>query len=192
MTFDLEELPHLADIFQRLRGGKHLCAEDGPLFIALNARYASFAAFFAAIGFELVKHERGFCYFRAEAELGKEATQLAVFFFILMEAWSDAGKDVEETAFAASGHRCSDLPHLSRESWRQCMAEAGIDNPDKLSGLLRRMKHYGFTEWIDDDSFRFRTPAWRFFELCDEIVKEAAASAADAASSASESREADV
>jgi len=191
MTFNLDELPHLSDIFQKLRGGKHLCADDGPLFIALNAHYERFAAFFKAIGFDLVKHERGFCYFQAEAELGKEASQLAVFFFVLMEAWGDAGKDVEETAFALSGHRCSELPHLSRESWRQCMAEAGIEDKNKMIGLIRRMERYGFTEWLDDDSFRFRTPAWRFFDLCNDIAKEAAAAAEEAARRASAERKAD-
>ena len=190
MTFDLEDLPHLSDIFQKLRGGKHLCADDGSLFNSLNAHYAHFAAFFKAIGLELMKHERGFYYFQAEVELGKEATQLAVFFFVFMEAWSDSGKDVEEAAFTPSGHSCSELPHLSRESWRQYMAEAGVDDPDKLRWLLRRMERYGFTEWIDDDLFRFRTPAWRFFDLCDEIAKEAISAAEEVARLVSEDRKA--
>lgn len=73
------------------------------------------------------------------------------------------------------------------------MAEAGIEDRNKLLGLLRRMERYGFTEWIDDDSFRFRTPAWRFFDLCDEIAKAATVSAAEGAvRSASNDREADL
>ena len=36
------------------------------------------------MGFDLIAHERQFYYFRSTEELGKEATQLAVFFFVLV------------------------------------------------------------------------------------------------------------
>lgn len=175
MTIDLDQLPHLSELFERLRSGRHLCEEDDPLFSALHSRQESFAALFGALGFDLVKHDRGFYYFRAEAELGKEASALAVFFFVLVEAWSDAGQDIGETIFAPAGHRCSDLPHFKRESWKQCMAEAGIETDAALNDLVRRMKGYGFTDRIDDDRFRFRTPVWRFLDLCNDIWEENAA-----------------
>lgn len=177
LLIDLTELDHLADIFDDLRKGQHLCADDGPRFTSLHSRYDSYAALFKALGFELVKHDRGFYYFRAEAELGKEATQIAVFFFILVEAWSDAGQDIESVAFNPIGHRCSDLPHFTRESWRQCMTEAGVEGNPGLSELVRRMKNYGFTERIDEDMFRFRSPIWRFLDLCHDVCQENADSA---------------
>lgn len=175
VTIDLNALKHLSDIFDSLRKGQHLCADDGPLFNELHNQYGSYSVLFKSLGFDLVKHSRGFYYFRSEAELGKEATQLAVFFFILVEAWSDAGQDIEAVAFNPVGHRLSELPHFTRESWRQCMTDAGIEGKPGLSELVRRMKNYGFTERIDDELFRFRTPTWRFFDLCHDIWQENAA-----------------
>lgn len=100
MNVNLEALPHLGELFDKLRSGRHLCADDGSLYLALRTEFETYHAIFAALDFELVQHERGFCYFRSEAELGKEATLLAVFFFVLVEAWCDAGIDV---ALWASG-----------------------------------------------------------------------------------------
>src|SRR3954468_112804 len=158
---NLTELPHLTEVFDRLRGGRHLCADDGAVFIALHADCESYATLFKSIGFDLIKHDHGFYYFGAETDLGKEATQLSVFFFVLVESWSDAGRDIEASAFDPAGHRISELPHLSRESWRQCLAEAGIQSETELADLVKRMDRYGFTARIDEDRFRFRTPAWR-------------------------------
>ncbi|MBL8841988.1 MAG: hypothetical protein JNL90_10745 [Planctomycetes bacterium] len=172
MILDLSDKPHLRELFDWLRSGRHVCADDGPGYLALRLDVATHRDLFAAIGFELVEHPRGFYYFRSDADLGKEATQLAVFFFVLVEAWNDAGKDIEATAFDPGGHATEDLPHLKRDSWRRCMAEAGVTTDAELVDTVRKLDRYGFTEQIPDGRFRFRTPAWRFFDLCLEVWKE--------------------
>lgn len=177
MNVDLDALHHIGELFDKLRSGRHLCADDGPLYLALRTEFEAYHAIFAALGFELVQHERGFCYFRSDAELGKEATLLAVFFFVLVEAWGDAGLDIEATAFDAAGLRVADLPHLSRESWRRCMAEAGATTAEDLAEVVRRLDRHGFAERTDGDRFRFRAPAWRFFDLCRDVWQESEASA---------------
>jgi hypothetical protein len=169
---DLEGRNHLPDLFDRLRSGRHLCADDGALFLALRADFGTYRALFEAIGFDLVEHERGFYYFRSGEDLGKEATQLAVFFFVLVEAWGDAGKDLEAAAFDPGGHAVDDLPHMTRESWRRCMEEAGVVTGEDLADLVRNLARYGFTERVGDDRFRFRTPSWRFFDLCLEVLAD--------------------
>lgn len=170
---DLEGKLHLADLFDRLRSGRHVCADDGPPYLALRADYAMHRDLFGALGFRLVEHERGFYYFQSDAELGKEATELAVFFFVLVEAWGDAGRDIERTAFDPGGHQVAELPHLTRESWRRCMAEAGVPDSDALADTVRKLDRYGFAERLDDFRFRFRTPAWRFLDLCADVWREA-------------------
>jgi len=169
---DLEDKAHLPELFDRLRSGRHLCADDGPLYLALRVDYATYRTLFAALGFDLVEHDRGFYYFQSSEELGKEATQIAVFFFVLVEAWGDAGKDLEATTFDPAGHAVAELPHMTRESWRCCMAEANVSTEEELSNVVRKLERYGFTERLDDDRFRFRSPAWRFFDLCREVWKE--------------------
>jgi len=178
MSSDLAALPHLQEIFERLRSGRHLCADDGVLYTSLRDRTADYQRLFAALGFELVDHERGFCYFRAAGELGKGASAQAVFFFVLVEAWSDGGLDLQAKVFDAAGHRHNQLPHFDRESWRVCMTEAGVPTPDDLSDVVRRLERLGFTERIDDETFRFRAPAWRFLDLCRDVLEEEEARAA--------------
>lgn len=173
MIDELLRTPHVQEVFDRLRSGRHICADDGPIFLALRADYSSYRELFRALGFDLVQHDRGFYYFRSDADLGKGATQLAVFFFVLVEAWGDAGLDIEATAFDPAGHAVADLPHMSRESWRRCLAEAGVDGPEKLEEVVRSLERYGFSERTDSDRFRFRVPVWRFFELCREVWQDA-------------------
>lgn len=175
MIVDLDTLPHLSDLFNKLRSGRHLCVDDGALYLALRANFEAYRAVFGAIGFELVQHDRGFCYFRSDADLGKDATQFAVFFFVLVEAWGDAGLDIEATAFSPGGHHIADLPHFSRERWHDCMVEAGVPSPDNLGDLIRRLDRYGFAERPDDERFRLRVPAWRFFDLCRDVREESEA-----------------
>lgn len=172
-ALDLEGKDHLPELFDKLRSGRHLSADDGPLYLALRADFAAYRALFEAIGFDLVEHERGFYFFRSTEDLGKEATQLAVFFFVLLEAWGDAGKDLHAATFDPAGHAVSDLPHMTLDSWRRCMAEAGVSTDEELGKLVQRMDRLGFTAWLSGDRFRFRSPAWRFFDLCAEVLAEA-------------------
>jgi hypothetical protein len=169
MTVDLAELAHLSEAFDRLRSGRHLCADDGAIYLALRANYDAYDAVFEALGFDLVRHERGFLYFRSDAELAKEATQLAVFFFVLVQAWGDAGSDIEASAFDPAGLEIAKLPHFSRDSWRECMAQSGTHDEEGLADVVRRLERNGFVERLSDDRFRFRAPAWRFLDLCREV-----------------------
>lgn len=172
-VLDLEAKAHLPELFDKLRAGRHLSAGDGALYLALRSDFATYRAVFEAIGFELVEHERGFYYFRSTEDLGKEATQLAVFFFVLVEAWGDAGRDIEATACDPAGHAVSHLPHMTRDSWRRCMAEAGVSTEEDLAKLVQRMDRLGFSERFGDDRFRFLPPVWRFFDLCREVLADA-------------------
>ncbi len=181
---DLVEKPYLREAFNLLRAGRHLSADDGPVFLALRTDFDEFRTLFAALGFDLVGHDRGFYYFQSGEDLGKEAAQLVVFFFVLVEAWGDAGHDLEATAFDPGGHVIDDLPHFTRESWRACMGEAGVPDATELTNLVKKLERYGFTERVGDDRFRFRTPAWRFFDLCLEVWQETEAGTEDIAEEA--------
>lgn len=169
---ELLEKPYLQEMFNLLRGGRHLSVDDGPVYLAMRADYGEYRTLFQALGFDLVEHDRGFYYFQSAEDLGKEATQLVVFFFVLVEAWGDAGHDLEAAAFDPGGHAVTDLPHFSRESWRACMSEAGVPNEAELANVVKKLERYGFTERLGEDRFRFRSPAWRFFDLCRDVWQE--------------------
>ncbi|MGH7440573.1 MAG: condensin complex protein MksE [Polyangiaceae bacterium] len=173
MIEDVTQLPHPDRLFEMLRSGRHLCADDGTLYVALRAEYDGYSRLFGCLGFELVESSRGFYYFRTDGDLGKEAAQLAVFFFVLVEFWGDTGGDLEATAFDPVGLAVDELPHLTRETWRQCMAEADVHDFNDLAEVVRRLERYGFATEAGPGRFRFRTPAWRFLDLCAEVQQEA-------------------
>ena len=59
----MNDLPHLGEIFDRFKRGCHLGPDDEPFYSALTARYDDYAAYFAPLGLQLVRHEREFFYF---------------------------------------------------------------------------------------------------------------------------------
>ena len=63
-----------------------------------------------------------------------------------------------------------DLPHLKSARYRAYLKEAGSTNDDDLRGILRQLERFGFIHRHSEDSFTFRTPAYRFFDLCIEIL----------------------
>lgn len=169
MTVDLAELTHLSELFTKLRSGRHLCAEDGPLYLALRANYERYDAIFGALGFALVQHPREFYYFQSDGELAKEATRVAVFFFILVQWWGDLGKDIEAEAFRPQGYELSDFPHFAHDTWRHAMEQSGTKDATQLPEVVKHLDRLGYIERTGEDRFRFRAPAWRFLDLCRDV-----------------------
>jgi hypothetical protein len=63
----MNSLPHLSAIFDRLKAGGHIGPDDEPEFSALSSpRFDEYAAYFAALGLTLIRHEREFFYFEPE------------------------------------------------------------------------------------------------------------------------------
>lgn len=167
---DLSELPELEQIFGDLRLGKHICAEDGMTYYLLRDHFEDYARLFSALGFDLRSHERGFFYFHAGGDLGKEATQMAVFFFVLVDTLGNEGANVRDAIFEQD-HRVDELPHFKLESHRQCLAEVDVNDHEGLAKVIGRLERYGFVETSNRGTFRFRSPAWRFVDLCYEAAE---------------------
>jgi hypothetical protein len=166
------ELPHLADIFEVLRRGRHLCMRDGDLFHALKQHAPLFEALFAKLGFKLVHHPRDFFYFLDTSNFTDLSARIAVFMFILIEHLADQGAAVEE---AVMTHRFAyaDLPHLQGERYLAYMREAGVTSSDELSAIIRTMERFGFARRMDVETFCFDTPIYRFLDLCMEMARQA-------------------
>jgi hypothetical protein len=159
------ELPRLAKVFESLRRGKHICMSDGQLFSALKANTDDFQALFSQLGFELVHHARDFFYFVDRSNFTDLSARMAVFMFILIEDLADHGLAVEETLMSRH-FRLSELPHLVGDRYRRMMREAGITAPVEIENLIRTMERFGFAERLQDDSFVFRSPVYRFLDVC--------------------------
>ena len=170
---DLAELPHLEHIFDDLRRGKHLAEGDGPHVHALRENVEAYARLFDALGFTLVQHPRGFFYFSADpsSTVTDQAGRMAVFTFILVESLADQGKQVEETLMTHT-FNVAELPHLSTDRFVTYMRDVGVISIDDIRQVLKNMRRLGFAELVGDDLFRFRTPAYRFLDLCSELAAE--------------------
>jgi hypothetical protein len=102
--------------------------------------------------------------------------------FILIEHLADHGEPVEETIMARR-FNYADLPHFSGERYKNMMSESGISTISELENLVRTMERFGFVERFPDNTFSFRTPSYRFLDICMEMNAEQQenASLADAA-----------
>ena len=63
-----------------------------------------------------------------------------------------------------------ELPHLKGARYRAYLKEAGASDEDELRGIVRQLERFGFIQRHSEDSFTFRTPAYRFFDVCIEIL----------------------
>ncbi len=159
----------MAEVFDALRKGRHICMEDGALFFALRDNRDAYETLFKNLGFSFREHPRGFYYFCGDAQLSDVAERMAVFMFVLIEALATKGHPVEE-ALMTRRFNLRELPHYQAARSRQYMSEVGLPSAEDLPGLLKNMERLGFLELAPDDTFRFRLPVCRFLELCTDFI----------------------
>jgi hypothetical protein len=167
------ELPHLAEVFEALRRGKHISVRDGDLFHALQKQESLFEALFAKLGFKLIRHTRDFFYFLDNANFTDLSARMAVFMFILVESLADRGEAVEDTVITRR-FAYKDLPHLQGDRYQTYMREAGTTTPEDLAGIVRTMERFGFARRMDEETFCFDVPIYRFLDLCMDMANQAA------------------
>ncbi|MFH1215489.1 MAG: hypothetical protein V1706_03205 [Pseudomonadota bacterium] len=165
------DLPHLSEIFDALRRGRHLCAEDGALYWSLRDNLEAYQDLFHHLGFRLEVHPRDFFYFRGKDSLSPQSSRMALFVLILIESLADHGKPIVDTLMTLT-FAVPDLPHLKAARFRNYLKEAGVLDDDGLRGIVRQLDRFGFVKRLTDNTFRFRSPGYRFFDLCMEAVKQ--------------------
>jgi hypothetical protein len=94
---------------------------------------------------------------------------MAVFVFILIESLSDQGEPVVDTLMTRT-FAIPDLPHLKSARYRAYLKEAGASSEDDLRKVVNQLERLGFVQRHTEDAFTFRTPAYRFFDICIEIL----------------------
>lgn len=162
-------LPYLEEIFGKLRRGEHICAEDGDYYYALRKDFDLFSDLFTQLGFRLECHPRDFFYFRGKSPLSETSSRLALFIFILMEYLEGKGEPVVETLLTKS-FAMDELPHLTTDRYRSYMKEAGVEDDEALEGLISNLSRLGIAQ-RKGNTFRFRAPIYRFFDICLRILK---------------------
>lgn len=164
-------LPYLSEIFDALRRGRHLCAEDGGPYLSLRENLDAYHDLFKHLGFRLEQHPRDFFYFRGKDSLSPQASRMALFVLILIESLADNGQPIVDTLMTQT-FAIPDLPHLKAARFRAYLKESGILDEDGLRVIVRQLDRFGFCQRLTENTFRFRAPAYRFFDLCLEMLKQ--------------------
>jgi len=166
----MSELPHLQELFDRLKRGYHLSSEDEPMFSAVAANHEAYAAYFAPLGLKLVRHPREFFYFDPEAAESVPETlpRIAVFSFILVDHAANAGRPIED--YLLYQHfLISKLPHFSLDRYATLLRQVEVEDSTGLRTILKRMEHLGWVKFVGDEEFRFLRPFHRVFDKCLEL-----------------------
>src|SRR6185369_10562005 len=166
----MNSLPHLQPIFEKMRAGYHLSHEDGFLHAALMNDPEGYKQYFAAIGLNLVKHERDFFYFEAEErdETSVHLPRVAVFAYVLIDYTASQGQLTDSIMTAKFSLR--GLPHFSLDSYRAHLRQVGLNEPDDLKEIVQYLARIGWAK-LDGDEFHFLRPFYRMFDKCLELSK---------------------
>jgi len=182
----MSELPHLQELFDRLKRGYHLSSEDEPMFSAVAANHEAYAAYFAPLGLKLVRHPREFFYFDPETAESVPETlpRIAVFSFILVDHAANAGRPIED--YLLNQHfLISKLPHFSLDRYATLLRQVEVEDAAGIRLVLKQMERLGWVKFVGEEEFRFLRPFHRVFDKCLEL--SAAGSSRDRETLSSES-----
>ena len=168
----MNSLPHLAQIFDRLRRGYHLGPDDEPEFSALKKRFDDYAAQFEALGLTLVRHEREFFYFEPDNAESVPDTlpRIAVFSYILIDHAANQGRPIEEFIFGQN-FLLTTLPHFTLDRYSALLRQVDVHEVKDLENLLQHMERIGWVKWLGEEEFRFLRPFHRVFSKCLELAQ---------------------
>ncbi len=186
----MNTLPHLTTIFDRLRRGYHLGPDDEPEFSRLCERFDEYAAYFAALGITLVRHEREFFYFNADSPETVPDTlpRIAVFSYIMIDHAANQGRPIDEFIFGQN-FLVTALPHFTLDRYTALLRQVEVHDMSDLENVLNHMERIGWVKWLSNDEFRFLRPFHRVFGKCIELTQTAHAPSADESDSASTTEE---
>lgn len=170
----MNDLPHLANVFDKLKRGYHLGPDDEPEFSALCNQYAEYATYFGAIGLTLVRHEREFFYFEPDNPESVPDTlpRIAVFSYILIDHAANQGRPIEEFIFAQN-FLVTSLPHFTLDRYTALLRQVDVHDASDVRTLLKHMERIGWVKWLGEEEFRFLRPFHRVFTRCLEVAQSA-------------------
>lgn len=163
----MSTLPHLHEVFDRLRRGWHLSPEDEPVFSAVAADPAAYADYFAPLGLKLIRHPREFFYFQPEPGEGMTETlpRIALFSYIMVDHAANGGQPIEEYLMQ-NRFVISKLPHFSMDRYAALLRQVEVEDVQGLRLILKSMERVGWVKFVGEEEFRFLRPFHRLLDQC--------------------------
>jgi len=174
----MDALPErLADVFRSLRSAKHICRDDGADYRDLDRNEEQYRVLFQALGYELVHHGQGFYYFKGSNYLSTQRLQaITLFTLILFQDLEDKKFQEAERAWERKLLtrilNVNELPHFETSQRRSMLFTVGVTPETLHEKVLRPMARYGMLEMIGSEQFQFRSPIYRFVDLCMQFANE--------------------
>ena len=175
MTIGLPE--KLAEVFRSLRSGKHICRDDVADYRDLERNEDMYREVFQGLGYELTHHGQGFYYFKGGNYLTTHRLRAITLFMLILF------QDLEDKKFQEADRAwerkllsrifsVSELPHFQTSQRRNMLFTFGVTEETLHEKVLRPMARYGMLETVGPDQFQFRSPIYRFVDLCMRFAEE--------------------
>lgn len=173
-----QALPHkLAEVFRLLRTGRHVCIEDGANYRSIEQEEDRYRTVLEGLGYDLVHHAQGFYYLKGGRTFSSRSLQsITLFTFLLFQHLEDNKHGEPDHSWIRSlttkRFMIAELPHLGTAQSRTMMANLDLTAASLRPRVLRVLQQLGMLEFIDEGSFRFRSPIYRFVDLCMSYAEE--------------------
>jgi chromosome condensin MukBEF MukE localization factor len=173
-----EALPSkLKEVFRLLRTGRHICVEDGLNYRIIEQEEDRYRTVLDALGYELLHHAQGFYYLKGGRSFSSRGLQsITIFVFLLFQQLEDNKVGEPDHAWIRSlttkRFVIDELPHFGTVQHRTMMANLDLVPTTLHPRVLRVLEHLGMLEFIDVNSFRFRSPIYRFVDLCMDYAEK--------------------
>ncbi len=164
-------------MFRLLRSGKHICREDINEYRDLERNEDQYRVLFDGLGYHLVHHGQGFYYFTGSNTLSTQRLQAITLFVLILFQDLDDRKFQDsdrswERKLVSREFRVSELPHFQTSNRRSLLYNVGVTPELLQEKVLRPMAKLGMLTVSGSDSFRFRSPIYRFVELCMQLAEQ--------------------
>lgn len=161
----------LAEVFRLLQKGRHICIEDCTNYRMVEQEEDRYRTVFDALGYELIHHAQGFYYLKGGRTLSSRSLQsISIFVFLLFQHLEDNKQGERDHSWirslTAKRFLIDELPHFSTLQHRTMMAGLELTPITLRQRVLRVLNQLGMLEYIDENGFRFRSPIYRFVDLC--------------------------
>ena len=166
----------LAVVFRSLRNGKHICRDDIAEYRDLERNEELYRALFLGLGYELVHHGQGFYYFKGDNNLSSQRLQaISLFVLILFQDLEDKKFQESDGAWErrllTRSFATNELPHFQTPQRRNLMFAVGVTADTLHERILRPLVRYGLSEMVGTEQFRFRSPIYRFVDVCMQFAE---------------------
>lgn len=146
------------------------------VFRDLKQHREQYESIFSALGYQLEYHSQDFFYLKGENSLKTKSLQAsALFVLVLFQDLEDKKFQTEQRQWQKTLttriFNVNELPHFATSQRRRMMTTIDVTEENLKELVLRTLRQLGMLDMISSDQFQFRTPIYRFIDLCLQMAE---------------------